>query len=136
VRRALESGEPFDFHERIVRPGGEVRILHSQGEVVHDTDGRPLRLFGVCQDVTTQLNAEEQVRRGEQAAVTRRVLSGLAELLPALTGALDLARELLVAAPAAHEGGPHRELVARLEDAHAAIAELTGGRGNLLPRAR
>ena len=51
VRDALERGEPFEFEERIVRPGGEVRTLESKGYVYRD-GGRPVRMIGICHDVT------------------------------------------------------------------------------------
>ena len=60
VRMALESGHPFAAEYRIVRDAdGEVRWLHSRGRVVHDADGRPLRMLGTCQDVTEQKLAQQ-----------------------------------------------------------------------------
>src|SRR5690606_161556 len=48
IARARETGEPFAFEERVVRPDGAVRVLQSSGEVTRDADGRVTRLVGVC----------------------------------------------------------------------------------------
>jgi PAS domain S-box-containing protein len=58
VEECLRNHEPFSHHERIVRPSGEVRILHSHGSVVCDDIERPIRIFGTCQDVTESTQAE------------------------------------------------------------------------------
>jgi two-component system, sensor histidine kinase PdtaS len=48
----------YDVEYRIVRPDGEVRFLHSQGDIIRDEQGRPLRAFGIAQDVTERKQAE------------------------------------------------------------------------------
>ncbi|PYS65468.1 MAG: hypothetical protein DMF76_02505, partial [Acidobacteria bacterium] len=52
----------FDVEFRIVRPNGEVRFLHSLGDVIRDERGRPLRRFGTAQDITERKQAEEKLR--------------------------------------------------------------------------
>lgn len=71
IEHALETLEPFDFEERIVRPDGEMRRLRSRGEVIADEDGRPIRLIGVCHDVTEQREAEAGRREAEAMAEAR-----------------------------------------------------------------
>ncbi len=59
----LERGiRRLDVEFRIVRPNGEVRFLHSQGHVIRDERGRPLRRFGTAQDITERKRAEEQLK--------------------------------------------------------------------------
>jgi PAS domain S-box-containing protein len=65
IERAIRETGAFDFVERIVRPSGEVRVLRSQGEVVADEAGDPLRLVGACHDITEQKTAEEALRNAE-----------------------------------------------------------------------
>lgn len=78
ARRAIQSSirncEPYSFDERIVRSGGEVRVLHSQGEVIPDGSGRDgsLRLIGFCQDITDRRQAEEMWKRYETIVNTAR----------------------------------------------------------------
>src|SRR5205085_2219746 len=65
VERAYQTGQPFDYHKRVVHPGGRVRLLHSRGRVVLGGDGRPVRMFGACQDVTERHRAEDELRASE-----------------------------------------------------------------------
>jgi PAS domain S-box-containing protein len=65
VAAALRGGNSYDVEYRVVRPGGEVRIVHSQGDIIRDDSGRPRRTFGTIQDVTE--------RRQEQEALRQRV---------------------------------------------------------------
>ena len=50
----------------MVRPDGTERIVHSQGDVTWDESGRPLRQFGVLQDITELRRAEEELRESEE----------------------------------------------------------------------
>ena len=60
VTRALEDGQPFEFDHRLVRPDGQIRVLHAQGRVVRGSDGRALRMLGTGHDITERLAAAEQ----------------------------------------------------------------------------
>jgi PAS domain S-box-containing protein len=55
---ALRVGERYDVEYRVVRPGGEVRHVHSQGDLMRDESGRPRRMFGTVQDITERKRAE------------------------------------------------------------------------------
>ena len=63
LRRVLETGEPFAFDERIVRPDGTVRALQSKGSVVTDEEGRPIAMIGSCHDGTERKEAEQRAQR-------------------------------------------------------------------------
>jgi PAS domain S-box-containing protein len=63
VSSAYASGEPFEFDHRIVRPDGQVLVLHAEGEVVLDEEGAPISMAGTGQDVTGRRRAEEDNRR-------------------------------------------------------------------------
>ena len=45
-------GPRYDVEYRVVRPDGALRVIHSRGKVTWDDSGRPLRKFGVLQDIT------------------------------------------------------------------------------------
>jgi len=66
IRRAIESGTPFEFVRRIVRPDGTVRSLLGRGEVIHDESGQPIRMVGSGQDVTALHQAERALRESEE----------------------------------------------------------------------
>jgi PAS domain S-box-containing protein len=60
--RALRGVARYDVEYRVVRPDGTVRVVHSQGDVSRDEAGRPIRQFGVMQDITELRRAEQEVR--------------------------------------------------------------------------
>jgi PAS domain S-box-containing protein len=74
---ALRGDARYDVEYRVVRPDGGTRIVHSQGDVTWDDSGRPLRQFGVLQDITVLRQAEKELRASEEAL--RRSEAYLAE---------------------------------------------------------
>jgi len=61
VAKAVEGGARYEVEYRVVRPSGEVRIIHSQGDVTRDGAGRPRRTFGTAQDITERKRAEQRL---------------------------------------------------------------------------
>ena len=66
IGAALQAGKEFRHEERIVRPDGSIRELHSVGEVVRDESGAAIRMLGVCLDVTDRKQAERALQDSEQ----------------------------------------------------------------------
>lgn len=62
-QRAYASGEPYQMIERIKRPDGEVRYLSSNGQVIKDGTGTPVRMRGTCIDITDLVLAEKELER-------------------------------------------------------------------------
>ena len=58
-QHAYATGEPYQMVERILRPDGELRYLASNGQVVTDANGTPLRMRGTCIDITDRVRAEQ-----------------------------------------------------------------------------
>src|SRR5713226_1404291 len=65
LEEALSSGARYNVECRVVRPTGEVRIVHSQGDVKRDASGRPTLTFGTVQDITDRKRAEQRLRESE-----------------------------------------------------------------------
>jgi PAS domain S-box-containing protein len=65
VSAALRGGPRYDLEFRVIRPNGEVRIVHSQADVTWDESGRARRMFGTVQDITERKRAEEELRASE-----------------------------------------------------------------------
>ena len=76
VARALMDSRSFSMLERIVRPGGEVRYLRSQGEVVRNERGKPIKILVACVDITEQRHSESALRQAAQDlhGLTRRLV--------------------------------------------------------------
>src|ERR1700756_4941468 len=65
AEEAIRAGERADCEHRIVRSDGEIRIVHSLGDLKKDASGRPYQMFGVSQDVTDRRRAEEALHRSQ-----------------------------------------------------------------------
>ena len=65
IERAMRDRQPFAMRERILRPNGEIRFLDSVGNVTLDGTGRVAEIFGICRDVTDELQADEALRASE-----------------------------------------------------------------------
>ncbi|MFN8613226.1 MAG: PAS domain-containing protein [Vulcanimicrobiota bacterium] len=63
IQRALSENSSFHHLERIIRPGGEVRVLESQAKVELDSQGQPIYLIGACLDVTERVSSAVTLRR-------------------------------------------------------------------------
>ena len=95
-KRAYATGEGWAIVERIVRPDGEVRFLSTNGEVVTDEQGTPVRMRGTCVDITERVRAEQEqeqhaarlieaeVRRTQAVEINDNVVQGLTAALYAL----------------------------------------------------
>ena len=70
IARTVETRSDHHLEHRIVRPDGEVRWIEASGQLVVDATGRPVRLLGVCHDVTDRRQSEAAARRlaAEEAA--------------------------------------------------------------------
>jgi len=63
--RAIDAGvagteAPYEVEYRVLWPDGSERSLSARGKVSRDDRGNPLRLTGVCWDITERKRAEEE----------------------------------------------------------------------------
>ncbi|HHM05900.1 MAG TPA: EAL domain-containing protein [Gammaproteobacteria bacterium] len=61
INKALHGVEPYSVEHRIRLPDGSQRLVHEQGEVSFDAEGRPQRIVGTVQDITARKRAEERL---------------------------------------------------------------------------
>ena len=66
IETAVAERRGWSLDYRIVRPDGEVRMVHARGEVVLDEQGRPAIVRGTAQDVTESRRVEDALRAAEQ----------------------------------------------------------------------
>ncbi len=75
VADSVNGVRPYNVEYRVIRPTGEVRFVHSTGNLVKDESGRPRRTFGTVQDITERKRAEEALRRSENYLAEAQRLS-------------------------------------------------------------
>jgi PAS domain S-box-containing protein len=66
VGRALAERSTFASEYRIVRQDGAVRVFQTRGQVLVDAEQKPIRMYGVCQDVTELHQAQSALRESEE----------------------------------------------------------------------
>ena len=59
--QAAIRGEPTSFEHRIVRPGGEIRVVYQRVAPSFDEEGHPEKLVGTIQDITERKLLEERL---------------------------------------------------------------------------
>lgn len=86
TNRVFHDHVPYSHDERIFRPDGTMRYLHTWAFPVKDAAGNLTHLIGVCQDITDRALAEEGVHRANielehrVAERTRQLESALRDL--------------------------------------------------------
>ena len=63
AEESVRSGDRADSEHRVIRPSGEIRAVHSLGDLKKDPSGRPYQMFGTTQDITERKRAEEALQR-------------------------------------------------------------------------
>jgi two-component system, cell cycle sensor histidine kinase and response regulator CckA len=78
VRQTLGAGQPYSLDHRVVRPDGEVRIVHERAEVVQDGTGKAVHMVGTVQDITEQKRIEAEFLRAQRLDSVGALASGMA----------------------------------------------------------
>ncbi len=68
VQRSLESGEEYETEFRIIYRDKSIRYLREQGKVYRDHRGHPIRMTGVCWDMTQRKREEDELRHAKEMA--------------------------------------------------------------------
>jgi signal transduction histidine kinase len=94
METALKTHEPFSVFYRVLKPGGEVRLVHARGAVVTDEQGNVIRVHGAAQDVTERKRAEEvlqtfskrliEAQEAERRRVARELHDEIGQTLTAI----------------------------------------------------
>ncbi len=108
VEEAVAGGAPYNVEHRVVWPDGTVRVMHEQGEVTRDAEGRALRMTGTVLDITERKRREAE--RVEMEALMRQqqklesigtLASGVAhEINNPINGAMNYAQLIQDGLPA------------------------------------
>lgn len=103
VQQALSYRGDYSVEHRIVKPGGEVAIVHEQGNVELDETGRPVRMTGTVQDITERREIEQHLRQAQKMEAIGQLTGGIAHdfnnILGIIVGNLDLLESALEGRP-------------------------------------
>ena len=124
IDSALETKDEFQITYRIVPVEGPMVCVEARGTVVTDDDGRPLRMIGVCLDVSERARANTALQVLAEVSDTLTSSMGLEESLDAVIHlmvprvadwcALDLVDgEQLTTVARAHTAPDHEDALLR-----------------------
>ena len=83
IAKCLETGKDYRANFRIRLPDNSIRWLHGRGLVLHDANGRPVRMVGVTYDITDR-------KLAEQALIEEKTfLRAIFDSLPGIIYTLD-----------------------------------------------
>jgi PAS domain S-box-containing protein len=69
----LENPKPFSLEYRVRHRDGTVRVVHVRAEVVCDATGKPIKVYGIAQDITDQKHAEQE--REKQKEILEKIFA-------------------------------------------------------------
>ena len=93
---AVSNHTEYDTEYRALRPDGNISWLAVRGMAEYDSSGQPLRMVGMCVDITKRKLTEQALRKSEKLAAAGRLAATIAHEinnpLEAVTNLLYLAR--------------------------------------------
>ena len=96
IAASVETHSEYDIEYRTLRADGSTYWIAGRGSVSYDDAGEPLRMAGMCMDITARKHTEEALRKSEKLAAAGRLAATIAHEinnpLEAVTNLLYLAR--------------------------------------------
>ncbi len=122
IQEALETTGRFSCTERIIHASGEIRFLKSSGEVIKDANGEPIKLVGVCRDVSAEKTLENQLRNSQKMEAVGRLAAGVAHDFNNLLTVINMNADLLLSQST---GNLCRQFSTAIQDAAGRASNLT-----------
>ena len=96
IREAIQNKLDYDVEYRSIRSDGSFHWIAGRGATEYDADGQPLRMIGMCMDITARKRTEDALRQSEKLAAAGRLAATIAHEinnpLEAVTNLLFLAK--------------------------------------------
>jgi PAS domain S-box-containing protein len=79
----------FELEYRVIWPDGSIHYIADRGKIYCDEQGQPIRLAGVCMDITERKKAEEWIKRRQQDLTNAARIHSLGEMASTLAHELN-----------------------------------------------
>jgi len=117
VAAAIAGEKPFDLAFRVVLPDGEIRHIKTDAQVLRDPQGRAVRIIGVNQDRTRQVETEAVRRRLQEELQHAEKLESIGSLAGGVAHDMNnVLAAIMGMASALREGHPDPDHRARSLD--------------------
>jgi PAS domain S-box-containing protein len=77
IKESLEGKGKYRVEYRQLRSDGAVKWMEGLGRVMYDDSGRPLRMMGICMDITERKSTEKKLRHSEADLVAAQRVARL-----------------------------------------------------------
>ncbi|HTZ11894.1 MAG TPA: ATP-binding protein [Candidatus Margulisiibacteriota bacterium] len=81
IDTAIQEHTPLDSEYRVLLPSGGLRWINAIGNTTYDNSGAPLRMSGICIDITERKRSEEALRNAEKMLQENRMELERAKML-------------------------------------------------------
>lgn len=78
IAASFQSQSEYDIEYRTLRPDGTTYWIAGRGTVEYSPSGEPLRMAGMCMDISGRKRTEEALRRTEKLAAAGRLAATIA----------------------------------------------------------
>ncbi len=65
IQNAINNRIPLTNEYRVILPSGEIRWINALGSTTYDDTGKPIRMTGICLDITERKRNEEIIKENE-----------------------------------------------------------------------
>jgi PAS domain S-box-containing protein len=66
IDESIKNATSYDIEYRILDKQGKTRYMNTRARVIKDSNGKAVRLYGICQDITEQRLREDERRLNEE----------------------------------------------------------------------
>ncbi len=78
---SLKTQEPYEVEHRLLMPDGRIKYVKENCETTFDSNGEPLLSVGTIQDITTEHQAVEELRRKDKILFRQSRMAQMGEMI-------------------------------------------------------
>lgn len=68
IQNVLKSGSDYESEFRTIQPDGTLFNIAARGHIYRDADGKPIRMTGICWNITQRKHTEAELKKSKELA--------------------------------------------------------------------